>query len=180
MDEVVETPVEEQIPVSGVVEVSQDEINAAVAELAKKQDEIKNKFYLIEGGKEYGEKLRAFIITDIKWTFGQAIGICKLEEAVSAALKKIEIGETAGKFYMLGIELVALHMLLKSTEGKGIHAAKKFRDIIEPLNNTLGTSVKADEEVINRLEFQISSWKQGIQPAEEVMDGIDVHDRNEM
>ena len=151
-----------------VPELSKEEIDKKLTELKAKKEELKGKFYLIEGGKEYGEKLRAWLINDAKWNYSECVAIVKLSEAVGSAIKRIAIGEAAGKLYMLGIELKAINMMFQKYEGKGWHSANKFNDILMPILNVVNSSVRIDDQAMEVLDFQIASWSTGVEPAPEI------------
>ena len=166
--EVVEPIIDDVIEEPVVPQFTKEEIEAKLIELNAVKAELDGKFYLVEGGKAYGEKLRSWLINDAKWNYSEAVAICKLEKAVGDALKKIEIGETKGNFYMLGIEMKALNMIFTKYDGKGYHSAAKFKEVLMPIIDILSTTVLQDEQLLDRVKFQIASWTQGVEPVPEV------------
>ena len=148
-----------------------EEIKKVNEELVVLKNNFSTKLYTIRGGKEYAKSLRNWLINEAEWNYSECYAILKLVDAVDIGLGRIDTKECK-EFKLLNVEMSALNVLFQKTKGKGFHQAKKFHDILKPIIDVLSTEVKKDSELINRHEFKLSSYMEGIEPAPEVMDGL--------
>lgn len=158
--------IENEIEKLNEPQIDVEKLNAAVVEYEAFKKELEEKQYIINGDKDYAKLLRAWLINDVKWSYSEVIAVTKLEESISQKIENTE-------FSLLAIEMRALNHLFQKTEGKGFHSAIKFQQIIMPIINVLSNDVKNDDDKLSRMQFKVSSLTEGIEPAEELMEGIE-------
>lgn len=157
----------ENVNIKQNVEITDEMINNALAELEELKSSYSTKRYNIRGGRNYATSLKKWLTNDAKWNYSEAYAVVKLTESVDYGITLLN-EKKESEFTLLNVELSALNVLFQKVEGKGYHSAKLFRDIMMPVIDVLSTEVKADSDKIDRLDFKITSWKEGIQPAPEV------------
>jgi len=138
-----------------------------------KLEQMQAKQYLIEGGVKVANGVNAWLATEAKWIYSECIAVTKLMAELEQSIKNIKEGKTGQKFYLSLGPLTALNYLFQKTEGKGFHSAKKFADIAIPIIDTMNGSVNKDNEIMKRLEFGLATVKEGLEPAKDLMAGIE-------
>jgi hypothetical protein len=154
--------------------LNQEAVDKALKKYEENFKALENKKYLINGGIKYGKMLLDWITVEAEWKAGECVAIYKLREVIEKAINDIEKNKTKGEFFLELGPMQALNVLMQKQQGKGYQSAVKFKELFMPLANTFESSIKADQEVMKRLEYAVAAAKEGIDVEEEtLMAGID-------
>lgn len=128
------------------------------AEIERRNTEINNKLYIVEGGEAAGQRFLKFISEEAQWKFTEAFGVvevCKeLEEAIAAAKGGKEL-------FLRVLPLEAIWFFINKVEGKGLEHAKYYQqNLLKPMGEALGR-VKNDRDAVNELMMQMGSIEAG-------------------
>lgn len=136
-------------------------------QLAKVEEELEGKKYLIEGGKDMGLALHAFIMHEAKWKFTEALGVIevvKTLESFNASKKEKDL--------MVGpLEIEALYYFMSKHEGVGLASAKSFIEMLRAVNPAKSRK-EEDTKKYEQIVFRIQSLEHGIDP-EEIKNGLE-------
>jgi len=139
-------------------EERQDLINAIQEEMDARNKEITEKYYIVEGGADAGEKFVAFLSTDAQWKFTEAIGILEAIKEIKVAIEKAKKDKN---LFLQVLPLEALWFFINKIEGFGSEKAKAYHDnLLKPVAEALGR-VKADRDAINALAMRQGALEAG-------------------
>jgi hypothetical protein len=145
-----------------VSELSKEERTQLVAdinaEIERRNSEINNKLYIVEGGAEAGERFLKFISEEAQWKFTEAFGIVEVCKEIQEAIQSAKGGK---ELFLKVLPLEAIWFFINKVEGVGLEKAKYYQQyLLKPMGEAL-SRVKADRDAINDLMMKAGSLEAG-------------------
>jgi dissimilatory sulfite reductase (desulfoviridin) alpha/beta subunit len=138
---------------------TEEEIKAKENELNELKKTLEDKKYLLSNDKYLAKKMLNWLETEVSWSYTECIGVVKLYEEIKSIITDKE-----EKFFMSMGAITAMNYLFQKTSGKGYKSAREIIDMIQIIVEVLNTSIKKDSDDVRKLEFELSSMIEGIQP----------------
>lgn len=135
--------------------------------LKKKQEELSDKKYLVDGGSKTQEIILSFLDNEAKWKSHEALGVIKAFEETEKGLKNKEL-------FLSGLCIEAIAYYVDKVEGAGLKSAKRFsEDLFKPVNEVYG-KVQYDRQELKKLQEKLAEYEKEISFAEaEINQGLD-------
>jgi len=127
-------------------------------EIERKNQEINNKLYIVEGGAAAGERFLKFISEEAQWKFTEAFGIVEVCKEIEEAIQSAKDGK---ELFLKVLPLEAIWFFINKVEGKGLIEARYYQqNLLKPIGEALGR-VKTDRDAVNELMMQMGSIEAG-------------------
>jgi len=127
-------------------------------EIERRNQEINNKLYIVEGGVTTGENFLKFVTEEAQWKFTEAFGVVEVCKEIEEAIQSAKGGK---ELFLKVLPLEALWFFINKVEGKGLEAARYYQqNLLKPVGEALGR-VKVDRDAVNELMMQMGSIEAG-------------------
>lgn len=140
-------------------------------EIEKKNAELENKLYIIEGGVSTANDLINFLEHEADWKFTESMGIIEAVKEITKARENVSKAKVnALLFSPLTIE--ATYYFLTKYEGKGLDQAKYYYEkLLKPVSEALSRS-KADRTQLDQMQRDLATIENAIENGANVEDSL--------
>jgi len=154
------TPEEQEIKIK--------ELNTLLEEKKEHTELLKEKVYLVEGGKKIALGILFFLENYAQWQYTESMGIVEVNKIIKHASE--ELVDKKDKFFLKSLELEALFYYLRKSGGTGLKEATEFIDEVSPIINPViaalnksASEKKRVEDEINQAHLDLASAEEGIE-----------------
>ena len=144
------------------------ELKALLEEKNTLTGELKEKIYIVDGGKDTANGILFFLENYAQWQYTEAMGVVEVTKIIKAKVE--ELVEEKDNFLLNSLELEAIFYYLRKSGGTGLVQAQEFIDIVSPVINPIveslnkaATEKKRVEEEINQAYLDLASAEQGVE-----------------